>query len=538
MITFFMVLIISAVLSFISTSVMSYISMATPIGPWIGPTLVLLAMMLLRLAGRSYSTVNLALATSAGSLGGILATAVGFSFPTLYFLDPTFFNAWLARPWHFAGTLSLFALVAGGLGVAIAGALQKQLIVEKELPFPIGQLIYKMIAIQNQVRKAYELMAGFIGSLVFGFMRSGLGSFSGLLPAQVTLVRQHTFGIITLPLMRLDLDIWPMLLAIGFVTGHMIAIPLLVGAISKIFIADPINLLFFSSVSSMEFILAFASGMVLSGTIMGFIKLPITIIKAARRLLSHKQTRSYSATITALLSGSFIEVSFWALACAAFFYYFGLSWAAICFTLICTSLCTYEIAVIAGQIGLAPLGRFATFVMVPAMLLFGLNLMHIVLVATFVEIVGGVACDVLFGRKIAQLASITTQRMRAFQYLGLAISALSIGGIFWLLIGTFGLGPDALLCAYKAQSRQLLIQAKEFNYYVLIVGFAFGHLLTRMKINAMLVLGGLLMPLNISAGLIVGGLSALVLKNKEEWYPFWSGVFAANSLWMLLKTVI
>ena len=87
-------IIVSIALSLFSTVVMSYISMATPIGPWIAPTLVLLATILFKvfLRNSTYSQ-NIALATAAGSVGGILATAFGFSFPTLYFLDPTLFNS-------------------------------------------------------------------------------------------------------------------------------------------------------------------------------------------------------------------------------------------------------------------------------------------------------------------------------------------------------------------------------------------------------------------------------------------------------------
>ena len=52
-----------------------------------------------------------------------------------------------------------------------------------------------------------------------------------------------------------------------------------------------------------------------------------------------------------------------------------------------------------------------------------------------------------------------------------------------------------------------------------------------------MVLGGLLMPLNITIGLVIGGLATLFVKDKEEYFPFWSGVFAANSLWMIFQAL-
>jgi hypothetical protein len=175
--------------------------------------------------------------------------------------------------------------------------------------------------------------------------------------------------------------------------------------------------------------------------------------------------------------------------------------------------------------------------MVPALFMFSYNPIVVVFIATFVEICGGVATDILTGRKIAALASINKDRMKRFQYIGLAISSLVVGAVFWFLINHFGLGSEELL-ANRSQTRALLIGAAGFNYYVLIIGFLFGLLLKIIKIAPMLVLGGLLMPLNFSIGLIIGGLATLCVKDKEEYYPFWSGVFAANSIWMLVKAVL
>ena len=93
------------------------------------------------------------------------------------------------------------------------------------------------------------------------------------------------------------------------------------------------------------------------------------------------------------------------------------------------------------------------------------------------------------------------------------------------------------LFAYRAQSRQLLIQAQQFDYMVLIIGGLFGTILQLLKMNPMLVLGGLLMPLDMTFGLVVGGFLAYLARDKEKYYPFWSGVFAGNSICMLLRAV-
>jgi hypothetical protein len=43
------------------------------------------------------------------------------------------------------------------------------------------------------------------------------------------------------------------------------------------------------------------------------------------------------------------------------------------------------------------------------------------------------------------------------------------------------------------------------------------------------------MSLDWSLTLVIAGLSTYLFKNKEEQYPFWSGIFAANSLWIIIK---
>ena len=101
-----LILLVSVLLSIFSTAVMAYITMATPIGPWIEPTLVLLSTIIFRFIFRwsnsqKYYTNALGLSTSSGAIGGILATGFGFAFPTLYFLDPILFKSWLDNPVYF-----------------------------------------------------------------------------------------------------------------------------------------------------------------------------------------------------------------------------------------------------------------------------------------------------------------------------------------------------------------------------------------------------------------------------------------------------
>lgn len=528
------VIVVSIILSLFSTTVMSYVALATPIGPWIAPTLVFIALLFCKIFA-TMSNMGIAYAVSAGSIGGIIATACAFSFPTIYFLDMSTFNAWMSSPCFFSAVLGTLSFLAGMFGLFVADYAEKTLIDTQNLSFPIGQLIYKMIGVHNQIKKAYELMIGCCVSALFSLLQGGILFSRVIVPKTVVLMQPLQFLIFSLPKIVINLDTTPMVWAIGFVTGHVIAIPLAAGAAANLLLLNPLHRYFFSFLTSVEFTLAFCSGIVLYITAASIFAIPQQIIGGVKKYINGSSSLNVSSLaisapsigVACLLVGALL----------LFFSYFTLPYYVQLYVIVCSIITTYQIAAIAGRIGLALLGRFATFVMVPAMLMFNINYVHLILIATFVEISGGVAADVLCGRKLAQLLGISSITMRRYQLLGLVISSVSIGIIFWLLINHFGLGSPQLF-AYRAQSRQLLIQAQQFNYYVICIGALFGLLLQKINLNPMLVLGGLLMPFDMTCGLVIGGVMAALVRDKEEWYPFWSGVFASNSVIMLLRAIV
>ena len=530
--------IISVIMSVFSTVVMSYISMATPIGPWIAPTLVLCASLLFKCMAYNTQQQWVALATIAGSIGGILATAIGFSFPTLYFLEPLLFNQWMGSPLYFITIVSILAFISGLFAFWWVDTYEHALLVEEDLRFPVGQLIYKMItALSSQMRKAYELMTGFIVTLLFCAVQDGYVPFIKKIPSSITLFSRAHIWWMNIPAIQLDL--FPLVWAIGFVTGHVIAFPLLVGALFRIILVEPLNTLnHFSHLSTSEFTLAFCSGMVLSSALSSFIYFPLYVWKSRYKIPFFFYSRPQFHRLSGIPMHMILKLICPVLLFWCFFSYFDFSFFGQLYVLTGMFICTYQIVVIAGKIGLALLGRYATFVMVPGMIFFGFDSLQVVLLSTFIELCGGIATDMLCSRKIASLLSIDKRMVKQFQYLGLVVSSLAVGITVWFLINYFTLG-SAQLFAQKAQARQLLIQARQFDPCVLLIGAVFGFLLHKIKINSALVFGGLLMPLNLVLGLFLGGLCAFFAgKSKEEGYPLWSGVFASNSLWMVFKAML
>lgn len=535
---FFVPMMLGIILSVFATAVMSYISMAVPIGPWIAPTLVLCASFLIRFV--SFGSIKnqskfIILSVVMGSVGGIIATAIAFSVPALYFLDPVLFNEWLSRPFYFVALFGMISFVSGWFGIWMANMTEHRLLIQEQLDFPIGQLVYKMIIAQEQTRKSFNLAVGYFATLLFCFLQGELFCMKAIIPRFISVIPSTTIGLFRFPTIRFDLSLLPMLWSIGFVTGHVIAVPLLVGALTQIFLTGPLQMVWFTHLSAMEFVLAFGSGMVLSGVIPG-------LTKTGKSLFHTFRSKQFSffkneSTFFSISKRDCIELICLLVVLSACLSYLQFSIMAQIYIVLATAICSYQVAVIAGQIGLARLGSFATFVMVPGMLFFNLNFVQVILLSAFVEIAVGVIADILFGRKAGYLAQIDSAQIRRYQYIGLVVSSISVGIVFWLLISHFQLGSSDLM-AIKAKSRQMLIHLKQFDHYILTLGALFGFFLQWIRVNPMLVLGGLLMPIDFSLGLIGGGLCALLMAaQREKYYPFWSGVFAANSIWMLIRAL-
>ena len=79
---------------------------------------------------------------------------------------------------------------------------------------------------------------------------------------------------------------------------------------------------------------------------------------------------------------------------------------------------------------------------------------------------------------------------------------------------------------------------QSFDFFALILGALFASILKELKINAVMVLGGILMPTDLAVPLYLEAYQAWFVKDKEAQYPFWSGIFAANSFWMFIKILL
>jgi hypothetical protein len=540
----FLVIGVGVLFAILSTIVLSYISIATMVGPWIAPTLVLLGHMIFKLKNSHTTadekTESVAWVQAIGAGGGIIATGIGFALPMLFFLDPSIFDQWLKSPLYFCSIITTLCLLGGGLGLWLARWWKDRYMIEQALPFPVSKLTYQVITSQSHPKQAQQLLQGILGSTILCALRDGIWRFNGIL-AKTYYAFPSIFA------KEIGFSVWPSLWAIGFSVGLSITIPLFVGLISKYIILFPLanhaNYLPFSLFAPMStdtFTIAFCSGLVLCEVVFSF----PTYIKKWIGWIKHPSSRSkannnFVDTIKQQLqknNGHFIELAFLTIGIISMLTYFSFSIPAQILLITFAVIATYSINQIGGKIGMIPFGRYSTFIVVPLLLLFKLSAIQATITCVFFNICAAAASDLLFDYKTGELGGLDQKKMYRYQWIGLIATALSIGVILWLLFSHLQLGSEALF-AQRGKAKALLLQSLYFDKYIVLMGILFGWVLKKFKLSPTMVFGGLIMPNSVSIGLMIGSLGTLLTKHTEKYQPLCAGILAAESLWILISIV-
>jgi hypothetical protein len=252
---------LSILFALFSSIVMTYLTIATPIGPWMGPTLALFSLAFFSCV-KDKSASRMILPVLAGSVGGIIATAVGFSYGTIFFVDKDYFNALQQQPIQFF--VALFSLIAAAtcVGHIVACYARTSFLEKEKLAFPIGMLQWDIVSAGKDANRFKALCFG--GALTTVYV--GLQKLK-YLSNSLKIFAERSIGIVTIPKLIFDLSQFPMLVAIGFVAGGDITIPLLVGMLSNIFLVEPLRNLFFMDMSISNVMFSFCSGIVIVGAL-------------------------------------------------------------------------------------------------------------------------------------------------------------------------------------------------------------------------------------------------------------------------------
>lgn len=549
--------IMGIILTVLATATLTYISIATMIGPWIASTLVLFSAGFFSLFLEEKRIYTLTRIQSIAAGGGAIGIAIGFTFPMLYFLDRAVFLQMMQDPLWFSGMFALGSIAAGGLGIMLGSFFIDSFIRTKKLPFPSSAITYNVIRSSGDISQAKFLFCGALLAIIFYFLQHGFFTYKPLVPLSISLLATwYTSGFL--------LDLSPLYWSLGFTAGLKIAFPLFIGALSKNLFTyalheqNPWVITYCTHAPTAENIITgFCTGLILAEMILGLLP---SFVKAGKKIVhtsswmpdffqeikniflisqnSLRSTLDYYCTIITNV-GKKNKLSFFLVIFTSilFLSLLGFSPNMQLVLLLATIISTYYICLTGGEIGMIQFGRFATFVIIIMMALFALSPLQITVSGVFFTICAATASDLLFDYKVYVLGELSPEPVAKDQWLGLIVTSLVIGGILWLLFTQFTLGSSALF-AQRGQTKALLVQALRFEPFLLLCGFAYAFLLKKLKISPTMVLGGLLMPDRLVSGLVAGALLTKLFKNKDASQSFAAGVFTTETLLMIIPAIV
>ena len=554
----FQLSLLEALFTIFAIIVLAYVSMATAIGPWISPAIILLTKFILELRGKSENSENVEktalLVQVSGALGGIIAVAIGFTLPMLFFIENKAFAAAIASPLTFCLIIGAVTIAAGSLGTWLARIFGPKLLENESFKFPVSRLISQTAKAKDGKEKA--LFKGLFSSWGVIIARDGLkiGSFikiPALLPKKAFLLLPTKIGAL------FPIAIAPTMWAMGFTAGMTIALPLAFGMISKYLVLYPLNhhaqffgFSLFPATKELSFISAFCSGMLLYEFFVGILKIGKGVFK---QNISSQSSVSQQSTFFENIKEQFkltlsiffeqkenksllekIEPLAAITASMLLLFFMKFSSTSIAFLLVSSAAASHSISYFGARTGLVPLGRFITlFCMIPMLLMFSLSSVQIVWLSVFSAVAMAAASNLIFQYKVGDLNQIDRKIIHKHQWIGLVLTATFIGACFWLLLSNLQIGSEELFCQ-RGRTRALLVQSLNFDPIILFLGSVFGWLVKQLKLSPTMVFGGILMQNSLTVGLLIGALIAKLTPNQEDAQPFWSGIFSGESIWIML----
>ena len=513
-------------LTLFSVATLAYLSIATVFGPWIAPTLVLFCLAFKPLfpgTSQEEKTRHIIVLQSIAAVGGIVAVAIGFSLPTLFFLDPAGFDGLIRNGFFFCGGLGLVCFAAGGLGLLLGNIFAAGIIDHDQLPFPVSDLTCQMAQTEQGTKASSFLGIGFGVTYLFCFLRD-----------RVLTAMPASFS--------------PMFVALGYTTGPTIIVPLLVGLLSRYLVLPVVNnhalhlpFHFFKPIDFTSFLTAFCCGLVVSEISVGLFHVAQRGVACARNGSSKSWglLRSQRALMRACTKDrlKILQILFFIAISSLVLCWANFSFLAQGVFLLLVVVATYYINVIGGKIGLIQLGRYSTYVLIPMLLLFKLNPLQMTLICVFFNACAATSSDLLFDYKTATTSGIGRPAMWRLQWIGLLVTIMMTGVVFWLLFNYLPLGA-ASFPAQRSQARALLINSLSFDGCVVGCGFLYGLLLMAFTLSPTMIFTGLFIsPSNVLALSLGGGLTYL-WKRKHTTLALCAGVFSAESIWIFSLILI
>lgn len=466
-----------------------------------------------------------------GSAGESLAAGAIFTLPAAFLWE----SEWVKDTISFMN-IFLLALIGGVLGVIFMIPLRRALIVKEDgtLPYPEGKACAEvLISGEEGGAKASTVFKALGLSAVYKFFSSGLKVF----PEGISFdINTKVFGGTAF-----GMDALPALMGVGYIVGPKISAFMLSGGILAWFILMPLlNMVGGPEIQALSpselwgsYIRYIGAGAVAAGGIMSLIKsLPMIIssfrdsMKSLKNRDASKATNRLDEDISSKLSIILIIISVVlifllpsvpvGIAGAIMIVIFGFFFATV----------SSRMVGIIGSSNNPVSGMAIATLLISTLILRATGhvghagMLSAISIGTIICIIAAIAGDASQDLKTGYIVGATPKLQQLGELIGVAVSALVIGGVLWLLNTTWGFG-GAELPAPQATLMKLIVEGVmdgNLPWNLVIIGIFIAIMAELIGVSVLPFAIGLYLPLATSSGIMAGGIVRFIvdkIKNRD-----------------------
>lgn len=504
---------------------------------------------------RRNSILESNLVQTIGSAGESLAAGAIFTLPALFLWAE---EGKAETPDLF--TITALALCGGVLGVLFMVPLRKALIVKEHgvLPYPEGTACADvLLAGEEGGSGAKTVFFGMGIAALVKYIVDGMKVIPGAVMVPVNSLKT-----------LFSVQVYPALIGVGYICGIRIASYMFAGAVLGWFVLIPAivsfggeSILYHGTVPIAtlyneggasaiwnSYIRYIGAGAVAAGGIISLVKtLPLLFstfyeaVKAARSGKEKSEKRTERDLDIRVVIGGIVLFALLIWLVPALPISFSGAWLVILFGFFFATVSSRMVGLVGSSNNPVSGMTIATLLLVTAWLkatnTIGMpGMIAAISIASVICIVAALAGDTSQDLKTGFLLGATPRRQQIGELIGVAVSAVTIGGVMMLLNHAWQFGSEALAAPQATLMKMITEGVMEGNlpWTLIFIGVFIGVAVEIMGVPVLPVAIGLYLPFELSASILVGGILRYVSSGKkkdaEGGILFCSGLIAGEGL--------
>lgn len=430
------------------------------------------------------------------SAGAMVAGGLAFTIPGLWIINPSSKVPFLP--------ILVMAVCGAVLGTLLSALYRKNLIVDQNLDYPIGQAAYNtLVTGLKKGKESVKLFVSMAASAVFTFMRD----LFGWIPSVVTLYPGST------SIAPISMWISPMAVAIGGMIGKVFALLWFGGAILGFLVLTPIGISagWFSDLAVADlFRQNLGIGLLIGTGLAVFVKALIRIIKKYDS--KGKKINVSKTSVVPVACVLVFAIVMMALGTDLNILQALLAVVGVCLTCLLSGMIT-------GMSGVNPMEVFGMLIMLLVQVIWNPSLLVLFLTAGMITVACGLSGDVMNDLKSGHMLGTDPKQQILAEGIGGVIgAAISVCVLFIMHKSFGGFGTDALPAP---QARAVASMASGLGSSpVFYIGMALGLVLFLFNIPASALGLGIYLPSYISMivglGYIISALAKKITKASDN----------------------